>query len=110
MIRGDLGADRDQRVVVDAELGELALGLDFGDGEMAAVGLGRALHLARAGAELQRHVAVLLLGAVSHDLAIAEPEHRHRHVLAGLGEQPRHPDFLREHPGTHFYPLRALTA
>src|SRR6202043_1413059 len=37
MIRRDLGADRDQPVVVDAELGELALGLDLSDGEMAAV-------------------------------------------------------------------------
>ena len=83
MVGGDLGADRDQRVVIDAELGELALGLDLGDGEMAAVGLGRALHLARAGAELQRDVAVLLLGAVGDDLAIAQPQHRHRHVLAG---------------------------
>src|SRR5580700_3060269 len=40
MIRRDLGADRDQPVVVDPELGELALGLDLGDREVAAVGLG----------------------------------------------------------------------
>src|SRR5579862_6400599 len=52
MIGRDLGADRDQAVVVDAEFGELALGLDLGDREMAAVGLGSALHLALAGAEL----------------------------------------------------------
>ena len=101
MIRGDLGADRNERVVVDAELGELALGLDLGDGEMAAVGLGRRLHLAQPGAELERDVAVLFLGAVADDLAIAEAQHRHRHVLAGFGEQPRHPDLLRKHPGTH---------
>ncbi len=89
-------------VSVDAEFGELALGLDLGDGEMAAVGLGRALNLARAGAELERDVAVLLLGAMSDDLAIGQPQHRHRHVFAALGEEPRHPDLLRDHPGTHF--------
>src|ERR1700728_131046 len=33
MIGRDLGADRDQPVVVDAKFGELALGLDLGDGE-----------------------------------------------------------------------------
>ena len=88
-------------VVVDAELGELALGLDLGDGEVAAVGLGGALHLALAGAELQRDVAVLVLGAVGDDLAIAEAQHRHRHMLAGLGEEARHPDLLCDHSGTH---------
>ena len=36
MRRGDLGADLDQRVLGDAELGELRLGLDLGLGEMAA--------------------------------------------------------------------------
>src|ERR1700722_15290085 len=109
MIRRDLGADRDQPVVVDAELGELALGLDLGDREVAAVRLGGALHLALAGAELQRDVAVLVLGAMGDDLAIAEAEHRHRHMLTGLGEEARHPDLLCEHSGTHvFIPYRAL--
>ena len=101
MVGRDLGADRNERVVVDAEFGELALGLDLGDGEMAAVGLGRALHLAHAGAELQRHVAVLLFGAMADDLAIAQAQHRDRHMLAGLGEEAGHSDFLCEHPGTH---------
>src|SRR5580700_2848916 len=101
MIRRDLGADRDQPVVVDPELGELALGLDLGDGEVAPVGLGGALYLALAGAELQRDIAVLVLGAVSDDLAIAQAKHRHRHMLACLGEEARHPDLLCEHSGTH---------
>ena len=39
MVGGDLGADRDQRVVADAEFRELALRLDLGDGEVAALGL-----------------------------------------------------------------------
>src|SRR5580704_18119610 len=50
MIGRDLGTDRDEAVIVDAELGELALGLDLGDSEMAAVSLGSALHLALASA------------------------------------------------------------
>src|SRR5580700_6018513 len=109
MIGRDLGADRDQAVIVDAELGEFSLGLDLGDREVAAVGLGGALHLALAGAELQRDIAVLVLGAVGDDLAIAEAEHRHRHMLACLGEEARHPDLLCEHSGTHvFIPNRAL--
>jgi len=46
MVGGDFGADRDQSVFIDPEFGKLALRFDFGDGEMAAVGFGRALHLA----------------------------------------------------------------
>ena len=111
VIRGDLRADRNDGIVVDAELGKLALGFDLGDGEMAAIGAIGALRLAHAGAELQRHVAVLIFGAVSDHLAIAETKHRHRHVFAGFGEQPRHSYLLREHPGTHVrIPFRALTA
>src|SRR6202012_5388787 len=63
MIRRDLGADRNERGVVDAELGETALRLDLGDRKVAAVGPGGVLHLAGAGAELQRDVAVLVFGA-----------------------------------------------
>src|SRR5262245_14489797 len=61
MISRDLGADRDQIGLLDAELGELALGLDLGDGEMPAVRLGQVLGLALSSTELQRHVAVLVL-------------------------------------------------
>src|SRR5262245_44237981 len=39
VIGGDLGTNRDQLLFVDAELGQLALGLDLGDGEVAAQGL-----------------------------------------------------------------------
>src|SRR5215211_3784439 len=101
MIRRDLGADRNHRVLADAELSDLALGLDFGDGEMAAFGLGHVLDLAAAGAELQRDVTVLVLGAMSDDLALAQSQHRDRHVLAGVSEDPRHPQLLCDHPGTH---------
>src|SRR5258708_25013386 len=101
MIGRDLGADRDQRIVVDPKFGELALRLDLGDGEVAAVGLGGSLHLALAGAELERGVAILVLGAVADDLAITEAEHRHRHMLTRLGKEARHPALLCAYPGTH---------
>src|SRR6476659_205643 len=48
VVRRDLGTDRDQVTLSHAELGELALGLDIGDGEMTAVRLGEILRLAGA--------------------------------------------------------------
>ena len=89
------------RVVADAEFGDLALGLDLGDREAAALGLAHVLHLAGAGAELQRDVAVLVLAAVRDDLALRKAEHRDRHVLAGLGEEAGHSDLLCDHSGAH---------
>ncbi len=101
MVSRDLGADRDQVAFVHAELGKLALGLDLGHREMAAIGLGQVLRLAGAGAELQRHVAVLVLRAVGDDLAIGKPQHRHRHMLASVCKDAGHTDLLCDHPGTH---------
>jgi hypothetical protein len=43
VIGGNLGTDRDELALLHAELGELALGLDLGDGEMAALRLGQIL-------------------------------------------------------------------
>src|SRR5215470_7238691 len=43
VIGGDLGTDRDELAFLHPELGELALGLDLGDGEMAALRLGQIL-------------------------------------------------------------------
>src|ERR1700747_121622 len=42
-IGGNLGTDRDELPFLHPELGELALGLDLGDGEMAALRLGQIL-------------------------------------------------------------------
>src|SRR4029078_2471398 len=52
MVSLDFGADRDQRVLRHAELGDLALRLDLGDGELATLGLRHVNGLAGAGAEL----------------------------------------------------------
>ena len=57
---------------LDAEFRKLALGLDLGDREVAALGLADVLDLAGAGAELQRDVAVLLLAAVRDRPGIAQ--------------------------------------
>src|SRR6516162_3051793 len=110
VIGGDFGTDRDEIALLHPELGELALGLDLGDGEMAAVRLGQVLRPARAGAELQRHVAVLVLGAVGDDLAIGEAQHCDRHVLAAVRKDARHSDLLCDHPGTHVWCPVSLTA
>src|SRR5262249_50536057 len=101
MVGRDFGADRNQRVVADAELGKLALGLYLGDGEVAALGLRHVADPARAGAELKRDIAILVLGAMGEHLAIAEPEHRDGHVLAGVGKDPGHSHLLCDHTGTH---------
>src|SRR5262249_47855374 len=101
VIGGGLRTPRDELAPLPPAFGELALGLDLGDGEMTALRLGQILGPARAGAELQRHVAVLVLGAVSNDLAIGEAQHRDRHVLATVRKDAGHPDLLCDHPGTH---------
>src|SRR3954469_16650198 len=64
MIGGDLSADRNELVLLHAELGELALGLDLGRSEIAAVGFVHVVDLAHAGPELNSHIAVLVLGAM----------------------------------------------
>src|SRR6516165_9212834 len=101
MVGLDLGADRDQRILRDAELGDLALRLDLGERELAAIGIRHIDGLAGAGAELQRHVTVLLGRAVTEHLAIAELQHGHGDMFAGLGKYPRHPDLLCDHSGAH---------
>ena len=87
-------ADRDQPILGDAELGELELGLDIGDGEARALGLGHVLDLGAADAELKSRIAVLVLGAMSHDLAALDLEDRHRNVVARIGEDAGHSQLL----------------
>src|SRR5262245_4757708 len=112
MVGGDFSADRDQLLLLNAELGELALGLHLGSCEIAAVGLVYVVALARAGAKLNGDIAVLVLGAMRNHLAVGEAEHRHRHMLAAVGKDARHPDFLCDDPGAHWLlpsrPIRLL--
>src|ERR1700761_8596998 len=101
MVGLNLGADRNQPVFAHAEFRDLALRLDLGDGELAALGLRHVDGLAAARAELQRDVAVLLGRAVAQNLAIAQLQHGHGDVFAGLSKDPRHPDLLCDHSGAH---------
>src|SRR3954469_8063207 len=115
MIGLNFGADRDQRVFRHAKFGDLALRLDLGDRELAALRLRQIDGLAGAGTELQRHVTVLLGRAVTQHLAIAQLQHGHGDMFAGLRKDPRHPDLLCDHSGAHrrascsFCPLLART-
>ena len=85
----------------DAELDDLVLRLDLRHGEVAALGLGRVLHLGKACTELERGIAILVRRAVGDDLAVVEQQHRHRDVLSAFGEDAGHPHLLCNHTGTH---------
>src|SRR3954468_21656690 len=101
MVCLDLGANRDQRVLAHAELGDLPLGFNLGHRELAAFCLRQIDGLAGAGTELQRNVTVLLGRAVAQNLAIAQLQHGHRDMFTGLRKDPRHPDLLCDHSGAH---------
>ena len=101
MVGGELGADVEQRVLGDAELDQLRLGLDLGLAEMAALRLGQVLGLGRAGAELDGGIAVALRLAAADDLDIVERQDGDRHVPAVFLEQAGHPHFLRDHASAH---------
>ncbi len=107
MGRGDLRPDIHQRILGDAEFGQLCLRLDLGLGEMAALRLGHVLDLGIADPELQGGIAVLVLGALCHDLAIVDAQHGHRDVVALVGEDPAHAELLRDQTGAHAPPLTA---
>jgi len=94
MIGGDLGPDRNHLVLGDAKLGEPQLRLDVSDREPPALGLGDVLDLGLADAELQRGIAVLLLGPMGDDLATLDLEDGDRHVIARVGEDPGHAQLL----------------
>src|SRR5438445_581005 len=80
-----------------------ALGAGNGafDRELAALGLRHVHGLAGAGTELQRDITVLLGRAVAQHLAIAQLQHGHGDMFAGLRKDPRHPDLLCDHSGAH---------
>src|SRR5260221_4103086 len=101
MVGLDFSPHRNQRVLRDAELRDLALRLDLGDRDLAAFGLRQIDGLAGAGPELQRDMTVRLGRAVAQHLAIAQLQHGHGDMLAGLRKDPRHPDLLCDHSGAH---------
>src|SRR3954466_3705035 len=101
MVGQNLGADRDQRVFRHAELGHLPLGLNLGHRKLAALCLRQIDGLAGTRTELQRDITVLLGRAVAQHLAIAQLQHGHRDMFAGLRKDPRHPDLLCDHSGAH---------
>ena len=94
VVGGDLGADRDHGILGHAELRELALRLDLGDREMAALGLRDVLHLGLADAELERRIAVLVLRPMGDDLAVVDLQDGHRDVFARVREDAGHPELL----------------
>ena len=65
---------------VDAEFRQLLARLDFGLGELAALGLAGVLGLGKAGAELDGGIAVLFLGASADDGAAVEFQDRDGHM------------------------------
>src|SRR3569623_3019539 len=101
VIGGDFRADRDQRIVADAEFRELALRLDLRLGEVAAIGLAHVAGATRARTELQRDVTVVVLGAMSHDLALRQAQHRHRNMFTTVGVQPGHSHLLCDDTRAH---------
>ena len=74
-----------------------AFGSTVAIGEMAAQRLRRVLHLGQAGAELNGGVAVLLLRALRHDLAVLHAENGHRDMLAGVVVDAGHAHLLCDH-------------
>src|SRR5262249_41833899 len=104
---GDLRSDRQQSILGDAKLGETRLRLDLRLGKVATLRLGYILGLRGAHPELQRRVTVLLLGTNGDDLAVVDPEQRHRNMIPLCREYAGHSELLGEQPGAHPSFLRA---
>ena len=105
----DLGPDLEQRLLgIDPELADHRLRLDLRLGEVAAHRLGDVLGLARADAELDGRVAVLLRGPHGHDLALLDLQDGDGHMAPVIAEQASHAHLLGNQPGTqHGLTLRA---
>ena len=89
------------RIVGDAEFGDLHLQRHFSLGEMLTLRLGNVLLLGNARTELERDVTVTLGGADRDHLAIFQRQDGNRHVPSVLLEQAGHPHLLGDHAGTH---------
>ena len=100
MVSGDFLAHVDQVVGVHAELGNLALGFDLGDGEVTAHGLARTLGLGGAGAQLDGGVAMSVSGTLSDDLQLLKLKDGHGDLLAVFHEKTGHADLFGNDSGT----------
>ena len=96
-----LGADIDQIVRGDAELDDLALGLDLGGGILPALGLAHILDLDGARAQLQRDIAVLFLRALAHHLAALQRQDGNGNMSAVICEDAGHSQLLCDQSRTH---------
>ena len=94
-------ADVEQRILGDAELDDLRLGLDLGLAERGALRLGDVLRLRLARAELDGGIAVTVHFAAADDLQLFQLQDGNRHVPTVRLEQAGHSDLLRDHAGAH---------
>ena len=101
VVRADQRADIEQPVFIDAEFGNLGLGLDFGLAEGGALRLGDVLRLGLTRAELDCGVAVPVLFAAADDLQLFQLQDGNRHVPTVRLKQAGHSDLLRDHAGAH---------
>jgi hypothetical protein len=108
MVSGDFGTHVDEAIRGHAELSDLALGLDMSLGKMAAHGSGGPLGLGRAGTELNGGVAVLVGGALRHDLQIVELQDCHRNLGSVFQKQPGHAQLLCDYARAHVHALLKL--
>jgi hypothetical protein len=101
MVGADLGADVEQRILGDAELGDPRLGFHLGLAERRPLRLGDILRLRLARAQLNGGVAVPVLFAAADDLHLVQLQNGNRHVPSVRLEQASHADLLGDHAGAH---------
>ena len=94
MIRGDFSANRNELVFRHAEFSELHLRFDLRNRKATAFSLRDVLHLGAANAELHGGIAVLVLRAMSHNLAPIELEDGDRNMFTSVCEDAGHADLL----------------
>ena len=99
VVRGNLFANLDEVLGINAKLGHFSLGFDLCDGKVAAHGLACPLGLGRARAELHGRIAVFLGRALCHNLKLVELKNGHRDLFPVLHEKAGHPDFFCNNAG-----------
>jgi len=105
VVGGDFRAHIDQVVRRHAEFRDLALGRHIRLGEVAALRGSGPLGLGIARAQLDGGIAILLGGALCHDLQVVKLEHGHRNLRAVFQEQPGHAQLLCDNARAHGHAL-----